>query len=298
MPVPTPPVLWRPAPDAHTTTRLGGYFAWLERERGLAFEDYDALLAWSTDEIGPFWQSVWDHFAVRFDDGYGAGPGRRGHAGRALVRRSATQLRRACAAARRPRRRGRRGHRAFAVARPPHAHEARAARRPWPAPAPACSGSASAAATASPPTCRTSPRRSSRSSPPPASARSGRRARRSSGRGAVVDRFAQIEPKVLLAVDGYRYGERDRRPDRAEVAAIRAALPSLAATVVRAVPPARRRRVPATRHLGRAASAEPRPARVRAGAVRPPALRALQLGHDRPAEADRARPRRHPRSST
>ena len=43
---------------------------------------------------------------------------------------------------------------------------------------------------------------------------------------AVVDRFAQIEPSVLLAVDGYRYGERDI--DRlAEVEAIRAALPSL-----------------------------------------------------------------------
>ena len=26
------------------------------------------------------------------------------------------------------------------------------------------------------------------------------------GTGAVVDRFKQIEPKVLFAVDGYRYG--------------------------------------------------------------------------------------------
>ena len=47
------------------------------------------------------------------------------------------------------------------------------------------------------------------------------------GVAAVVDRFGQIEPTVLLAVDGYRYGERD--VDRgAEVAAIRAELPSLA----------------------------------------------------------------------
>ena len=29
---------------------------------------------------------------------------------------------------------------------------------------------------------------------------------------AVVDRFAQIEPSVLLAVDGYRYGEQGHRP--------------------------------------------------------------------------------------
>lgn len=48
---------------------------------------------------------------------------------------------------------------------------------------------------------------------------------------AVVDRFGQVEPAVLLVVDGYRYG--DRVVDRtAEVAAIRAGLPSLRGTVV------------------------------------------------------------------
>jgi acetoacetyl-CoA synthetase len=50
------------------------------------------------------------------------------------------------------------------------------------------------------------------------------------GAGSVVDRFAQIEPKVLFAVDGYRYGGRDF--DRsATVAALREAMPSLEATV-------------------------------------------------------------------
>lgn len=46
------------------------------------------------------------------------------------------------------------------------------------------------------------------------------------GARAVIDRFGQIAPKVLLAVDGYRYGSKaiDRS---AEVAAIRAGLPSL-----------------------------------------------------------------------
>ena len=29
------------------------------------------------------------------------------------------------------------------------------------------------------------------------------------GARSVIDRFAQIEPKVLLAVDGYRYGGKD-----------------------------------------------------------------------------------------
>ena len=47
---------------------------------------------------------------------------------------------------------------------------------------------------------------------------------------SVVDRFSQVEPKVLLTVDGYRYGPRTvERAD--EVAAVRAALPGLHATV-------------------------------------------------------------------
>jgi acetoacetyl-CoA synthetase len=47
---------------------------------------------------------------------------------------------------------------------------------------------------------------------------------------SVVDRFGQIAPSVLLAVDGYRYGARDV-DRRGEVAEIRAALPTLRATV-------------------------------------------------------------------
>ncbi len=48
---------------------------------------------------------------------------------------------------------------------------------------------------------------------------------------AVLDRFGQLEPSVLLAVDGYRYGERDvSRVD--ELAAIRAGLPTVRATAV------------------------------------------------------------------
>ncbi|HET6831159.1 MAG TPA: acetoacetate--CoA ligase [Solirubrobacterales bacterium] len=47
---------------------------------------------------------------------------------------------------------------------------------------------------------------------------------------SVVDRFAQIEPRVLLAVDGYRYGGRDF--DRtAEVAAIGSQIPGLERTI-------------------------------------------------------------------
>ena len=57
--------------------------------------------------------------------------------------------------------------------------------------------------------------------------------------------------------------------------------------------PLRRARRPGRAPLGRAAR-RARAARVPAGRVRPPAVRALLVGHDRPAEGDRARSRRHP----
>jgi acetoacetyl-CoA synthetase len=51
------------------------------------------------------------------------------------------------------------------------------------------------------------------------------------GTRAVIDRFAQLDPKVLFVVDGYRYGGRDF-DRRSETREIERALPSLRATVV------------------------------------------------------------------
>jgi acetoacetyl-CoA synthetase len=40
--------------------RIVAYQRWLERERGLRFADYDALWQWSVTELDAFWQSMWD----------------------------------------------------------------------------------------------------------------------------------------------------------------------------------------------------------------------------------------------
>lgn len=40
------------------------YQDWLRRERGLAFDGYDALWRWSITDLDAFWQSVWDYFEV------------------------------------------------------------------------------------------------------------------------------------------------------------------------------------------------------------------------------------------
>ena len=41
------------------------YQQWLHATRGLQFDSYDALWRWSTTELDAFWQSVWDYFDLQ-----------------------------------------------------------------------------------------------------------------------------------------------------------------------------------------------------------------------------------------
>ncbi|MEJ6021281.1 acetoacetate--CoA ligase [Ramlibacter sp. PS4R-6] len=38
---------------------------WLKHQRGLAFPGYDALWRWSVDDLTAFWQAVWDYFQLQ-----------------------------------------------------------------------------------------------------------------------------------------------------------------------------------------------------------------------------------------
>jgi acetoacetyl-CoA synthetase len=60
-------VLWAPRPDQIAPTRLAAYMQWLVAERGLNFDNYDALWRWSVAELETFWQSIWDFFDVQAD---------------------------------------------------------------------------------------------------------------------------------------------------------------------------------------------------------------------------------------
>jgi acetoacetyl-CoA synthetase len=57
----TPPLLWQP--DAHTiaNSHLQRYVHWLAVEKNLRFTDYAALWHWSATEIAAFWESVWEY---------------------------------------------------------------------------------------------------------------------------------------------------------------------------------------------------------------------------------------------
>jgi acetoacetyl-CoA synthetase len=60
-------ILWRPRPDQIEPTRLKAYMRWLASNKGLQFDNYQALWQWSVDSLEEFWQSVWDFFDVQAD---------------------------------------------------------------------------------------------------------------------------------------------------------------------------------------------------------------------------------------
>ncbi|HEY6134308.1 MAG TPA: acetoacetate--CoA ligase [Rubrivivax sp.] len=60
-------VLWQPTPAQVDASRLAAYQRWLAAERGLQLPDYAALWSWSVNDIEVFWQSIWDFFDVQAD---------------------------------------------------------------------------------------------------------------------------------------------------------------------------------------------------------------------------------------
>jgi acetoacetyl-CoA synthetase len=220
--------LWQPSDEMVERARLTEYMRWLAVERGLRFADYGELWRWSVDDLDAFWASIWDFFGVAADGDRAAVlasrqmPGARwfpdtslNYAEHAFAGRDAAEtailhaselreleqiswgelrLQVAAVAA---------GLRGLGVGRGdrvvaylPNIPEAIVA----------FLATASIGAIWS--SC----------SP-------------DFGPASVVDRFAQIEPKVLFAVDGYSYG--GKRFDRREtIATLQEAMPSLERTVV------------------------------------------------------------------
>ncbi len=47
------------------TPQIRLYQNWLQAQRGLSFDSYDALWRWSVSDLQGFWQSIWDYFDLR-----------------------------------------------------------------------------------------------------------------------------------------------------------------------------------------------------------------------------------------
>jgi acetoacetyl-CoA synthetase len=217
--MPSPELLWQPSPERIERATLTRYQRWLEGNRGLRFDTYEELWEWSVADLEEFWQSITEFFDVRLSEAPQAVLGRREMPGAewfpgarvnyaehifrdkdpaALALQHASELRvevgewswsqlrehTAQMAA---------GLRDLGVSEGdrvaaylPNVPETVAAFL-------ACASLGAVWSSAAP----------------------------EFGARSVIDRFGQIEPKVLLAIDGYRYGGRDfdRREVVQEVAA-------------------------------------------------------------------------------
>jgi acetoacetyl-CoA synthetase len=57
-------LLWQPTDAQRADSRLTDYLHYLQRTRGLAFDDYASAYRWSTTELGEFWASLAEYFGV------------------------------------------------------------------------------------------------------------------------------------------------------------------------------------------------------------------------------------------
>ncbi|MBX5470041.1 MAG: acetoacetate--CoA ligase [Thermoleophilaceae bacterium] len=62
-----PAVLWEPPRELRERSLMARYMRWLASERGLSFDGYHELWEWSVRELDAFWASIWDHFDVQAD---------------------------------------------------------------------------------------------------------------------------------------------------------------------------------------------------------------------------------------
>ncbi|MAB41805.1 MAG: acetoacetate--CoA ligase [Pseudomonadales bacterium] len=83
--------LWRPAPERVAASRMDAFRRFVNQRHALALADYTALHQWSVSAVADFWQAVADFFAVDFStppkrvlDNPGAMPGAQWFAGAEL----------------------------------------------------------------------------------------------------------------------------------------------------------------------------------------------------------------------
>ncbi|HTP21231.1 MAG TPA: acetoacetate--CoA ligase [Solirubrobacteraceae bacterium] len=58
-------ILWTPPADWRDTTEIGRFVNWLRDERRLEFAEFEALRRWSVSDLEGFWGALWDFYGVR-----------------------------------------------------------------------------------------------------------------------------------------------------------------------------------------------------------------------------------------
>lgn len=62
--------LWEPSGVVKQQANVTHYRQWLAREKGLSFETYEELWEWSVNRLEDFWASLWDYFHIQASQPY------------------------------------------------------------------------------------------------------------------------------------------------------------------------------------------------------------------------------------
>jgi acetoacetyl-CoA synthetase len=57
-------LLWQPSADRIVGANLTAFTGWLAAERGRRFAGYPELWRWSVEDLDGFWQAIWDYFRI------------------------------------------------------------------------------------------------------------------------------------------------------------------------------------------------------------------------------------------
>jgi acetoacetyl-CoA synthetase len=60
-PVKAGDLLWTPSPERIANANMTAFMAWLKQTRGLDFDGYPELWQWSVTDLEGFWQAIWDY---------------------------------------------------------------------------------------------------------------------------------------------------------------------------------------------------------------------------------------------
>lgn len=66
----SPRLLWTPDSEFKEQSNIGVYMRWLEKNKDLYFSSYHALWKWSVENPEAFWTSLWEYFEVMADGTY------------------------------------------------------------------------------------------------------------------------------------------------------------------------------------------------------------------------------------
>jgi acetoacetyl-CoA synthetase len=66
----TPELLWEPSDSDRQSARMTDFMAWVGERHGRSFADYGELWEWSVAELEQFWASIWEYCGVRASEPY------------------------------------------------------------------------------------------------------------------------------------------------------------------------------------------------------------------------------------